>query len=57
MKIFNIAKSPIKIELNAENINFDDLTNFIDGTDIFKGNVETHLNAEGTLNELDCKKT
>ena len=52
---FDIAESPIKLELNAENINFDDLTNFIDGTDILKGNVKTHVSAEGTLNELELK--
>ena len=53
---FDIAKSTIKLEMNAENINFDDLTNFIDGTDILKGNVKTQLNAEGTLNDLELKK-
>lgn len=53
---FNIAESPIKLELNAENINFDDLTNFIDGTDILKGNVKTHVSVEGTLNELELKQ-
>jgi hypothetical protein len=53
---FNIAESPIKLELNAENINFDDLTNFIDGTDILKGNVKTYVSAEGTLNELKLNR-
>ncbi len=52
---FNIAESPIKLEMKAMNINFDDLTNFIDGTDILKGSVETHLSAEGTLNDLYVK--
>ncbi len=52
---FNIAESPIKLELNAEKFNFDDLTNFIDGTDILKGDVKTRLSAEGTLNELELK--
>ncbi len=50
-----LEKSPFKIELNAMNIDFDDLTNFVEGTDILKGSVETHLNAEGTLNELELK--
>ncbi|MCK7523730.1 MAG: hypothetical protein MZV64_41945 [Ignavibacteriales bacterium] len=36
-------------------MNFDDLTNFIDGTDLLKGSVETHLSAEGTLNDLELK--
>ena len=52
---FDIAKAPIKLQLNAQNINFDDLTNFIDGTDILKGNVKTVVDAEGTLNELKIK--
>lgn len=51
----NLEKSPFKIELSAMNFNFDDLTNFIDGTDILKGSVETHVSAEGTLNELELK--
>lgn len=52
---FDIAKAPIKLELNAQNLNFDDLTNFIDGTDILKGNVKTTVDAEGTLNDLRIK--
>ncbi len=52
---FNFDESPIKLEMSAMDLNFDDLTNFIEGTDILKGNVETHLSAEGTLNELELK--
>ncbi|HSW55864.1 MAG TPA: hypothetical protein VLH59_12315 [Ignavibacteriaceae bacterium] len=51
----DLEKSPFKIEMNAMNLNFDDLTNFVEGTDILKGNVETHVSAEGTLNELELK--
>jgi len=51
-KDFDIATAPLKVELNVDNLNFDDLTNFIDGTEILKGNVSTILNAEGTLNDL-----
>jgi hypothetical protein len=51
----DLEKSPFKIEMEAMNLNFDDLTNFIDGTDILKGTVETHVSAEGTLNELELK--
>ena len=51
----NLEKSPFKIELSAMNLDFDDLTNFVEGTDILKGSVETHLSAEGTLNELELK--
>lgn len=51
----NLENSSVKIELSAMNLNFDDLTNFIDGTDIFKGSVETHVSAEGTLKDLELK--
>jgi hypothetical protein len=51
----DLENSPLKIELTTMNLDFDDLTNFIDGTDILKGNVETHLNAEGTLNAMELK--
>ncbi|OGU67781.1 MAG: hypothetical protein A2W30_06765 [Ignavibacteria bacterium RBG_16_36_9] len=51
----NLENSPVKIELSAMNFDFDDLTNFIDGTNILKGGVETHLSAEGTLSELELK--
>jgi hypothetical protein len=51
----NLENSPVKIELSAMDLNFDDLTNFIDGTDILKGSVETHVSAEGTLKDLELK--
>lgn len=51
----NLEKSPIKLELDAINFNFDDLTNFIDGTGLLKGSVETHVSAEGTLKDLELK--
>lgn len=51
----NLEKSPIKLELDAINFDFDDLTNFIDGTDLLKGSVETHVSAEGTLKDLELK--
>jgi hypothetical protein len=52
---FDIAEAPLKVELNVDNLNFDDLTNFIDGTEILKGNVKTVLDAEGSLNDLRVK--
>ena len=51
----NLENSPIKVELNTMDLNFDDLTNFISGTDILKGSVETHVSAEGTLKKLELK--
>ncbi|MCW8823765.1 MAG: hypothetical protein OQK63_06740, partial [Ignavibacteriaceae bacterium] len=52
----NLNNSPVKVELDATDFNFDDLTNFVSGTDILKGNVETHLSAAGTLADLQLKK-
>ncbi|MCL4280599.1 MAG: hypothetical protein KJZ60_13115, partial [Ignavibacteriaceae bacterium] len=51
----DLEKSPVKIEMSAMDFNFDDLTNFIDGTDILKGSLETHVNAQGTFDELELK--
>jgi len=52
----NLNNSPVKVELDATDFNFDDLTNFVSGTDLLKGNVETHLSAAGTLADLELKK-
>jgi hypothetical protein len=52
----NLKSSPVKVELDATNFNFDDLTNFVSGTDLLKGNVETHLSAAGKLADLELKK-
>ncbi|MGB5530140.1 MAG: hypothetical protein WBQ32_09220 [Ignavibacteriaceae bacterium] len=54
-KEFNLQNSPLKLDLDAANFNFDDLTNFISGTDLIKGDVETHVNAAGTLTDLELK--
>ena len=54
-KELNLSKSPIKVELDATNFNFDDLSNFISGTDLLKGSIETHINASGTLADLELK--
>ncbi len=50
-----LDESPVKLEMSAMDLNFDDLTNFIEGTDILKGSVETHVSAEGTLKDLELK--
>jgi hypothetical protein len=50
-----LDESPIKLEMSAMGLSFDDLTNFIDGTEILKGSVETNVSAEGTLKELELK--
>ena len=52
---FDLKKSPIKMDMDARDFNFDDLTNFISGTDLLKGRVETHVSAEGSLDDLNLK--
>ena len=52
---FDLKKSPVKMDMNARDFNFDDLTNFISGTEILKGGVETHVSAEGNLDDLNLK--
>jgi len=55
-KELDLKNSPIKVELDASSFNFDDLTNFISGTDLLKGTVETHVNAAGTFSDLELKE-
>lgn len=55
-KELDLKKSPIKVELDASSFNFDDLTNFVSGTDLLKGTVETHVNATGTFSDLELKE-
>ncbi len=52
---FDLQNSPVKIEMDAIDFNFDDLTNFIEGTDLLRGSMETHVQAEGTFNDLELK--
>ncbi|MBK9098484.1 MAG: hypothetical protein IPM14_10305 [bacterium] len=51
----DLNKSPVRVEMSAMNFDFDDLTNFIDGTDILKGSIETHVTAQGNLSELELE--
>jgi hypothetical protein len=52
----NLDYSTLKLQLSATDFNFDDLTTFIEGTEILKGSVETHIKAEGTLSELSINE-
>ncbi|HLG32656.1 MAG TPA: hypothetical protein VI362_06425 [Ignavibacteriaceae bacterium] len=47
-----IEDAQIKLELTANNFNFDDLSTFIDATDLLKGNISTEIRIAGSLTEL-----
>jgi molybdopterin-binding protein len=51
-----LDSAPLRVDLAATDFNFDDLTTFIEGTKILKGNVTTHLSASGTLANLNLEK-
>lgn len=53
---FKLSDAPLRIDLAATDFNFDDLTTFIDGTSLLKGNVSTFLSASGTLDDLYIEK-
>ncbi|HEY7751464.1 MAG TPA: translocation/assembly module TamB domain-containing protein, partial [Ignavibacteriaceae bacterium] len=46
----------LKLDLEALNFNFDDLSTFIEATDLLKGNVSTELNTAGSFKFLEIKK-
>ncbi len=45
--------APLKVNLKAEDFNFDDLSSFIKPTEILKGKVKTDLEASGSLKKLN----
>jgi hypothetical protein len=48
-----IKKVPLRLELNANEFNFDDLTIFVPATDILQGSIKTNIRTRGSLNELN----
>ena len=51
-----IESAPIKIDMEADKFNFDDLTNFIASTSLLHGSLKTRMSARGTLNNLFVRK-
>lgn len=47
---------PVSIELDANSFNFDDLSSFIDATEILKGNPSLELKAKGKFGGFDIEK-
>ena len=48
----NIEKAPLFLDLNTNDFNFGDLTNFIPSTQLLQGAVRTRVSANGTLRAL-----
>jgi len=48
-----IEEVPLRLELNANKFNFDDLTNFVPATEILQGSIKTNIRTRGTLNNLN----
>jgi hypothetical protein len=48
-----IKNVPLRLELNANEFNFDDLTNFVPATEILQGSIKTNIRTRGSLNELN----
>lgn len=47
-----IEELPLRLDLDGEDFNFDDLTNFIPATGLLNGSLKTRISARGTLNNL-----
>ena len=45
--------APVEVRLEANDFNFDDLTTFIPGTKILKGNIKALIEGNGTIKEFD----
>jgi hypothetical protein len=50
-----IEKVPLRLDLNANDFNFDDLENFIPSIELLKGSVKTLISARGTLDDLNIR--
>ena len=51
-----MKNSFIKLKLDAEKFNFDDLTTFVDATDILKGEISASMDAEGKFSDIEIKE-
>ena len=47
-----IEEVPFRLELNTNEFNFDDLTNFIPAIELLQGSIKTYIHVHGTLDEL-----
>ena len=49
----NFNTADIKLNLNADSVNFSDLTGFVPSTNILKGSVEANIKTSGSLHKLN----
>jgi hypothetical protein len=54
-KEIQLEKVLFRLDLNAQDFNFDDLTNFIPATELLSGTVKTEISAHGSLNDLTLR--
>lgn len=52
----DMRNSFLKLKLDAERFNFDDLTTFVDATDILRGEVATSIEIEGKFSDIEIKE-
>ena len=50
-----IEEVPFRLELNTNEFNFDDLTNFIPAIKLLQGSIKTYIHVHGTLDELNIQ--
>lgn len=50
-----IATVPFRLELNANEFNFDDLANFVPAIELLQGSIKTNIRIRGTLDELNIQ--
>jgi len=54
--IAQLKEYPVSLELNVNNFNFDDLTSYVEGTSLLKGNSSLYLNASGKFGNIEIKR-
>lgn len=52
----DLGKADLRLDLNIENFNFNNLTTFVEATDFLHGNVSGVVQASGNLNNLNVDK-
>lgn len=51
-----LGEAPIRLSLNAEKINFEEITTYVPPMELLSGTISADFEAAGTLNDLNVKK-
>lgn len=51
-----LGEAPLRLSLEAEKINFEEITTYVPPLEILSGTIAANLEASGTLNDLSVKK-